>query len=72
MMDKLGAIAVAAQIFINPNTGLELPPEPQHNGCFCSVHYKNVQAPVEPAKPFRQMYEPPSVDSVPDVLEPVK
>lgn len=65
-------ILFAAAVFLDPYTGMELPPEPQHNGCFCSVHYKTVPDPKEPAQPFRQGFEPPPIESIPDPLDPVK
>ena len=64
-------IAFAAAVFINPYTGQPLPPEPQHDGCFCSVHYKSIPDPREPAKPFRQGVEAPPIESIPDPLAPL-
>lgn len=74
MIDKLAGVALAAQVFINPYTGMELPPEPReaYAGCKCSVHFKDVPASTEPALPFRQGIDAPLIESVPDVLEPVK
>lgn len=75
----LFALAVALPVtttlalqYTHPDTGRLLPPEPEHNGCFCSVHHKSDPAPKEPAKPFRQGFDAPLIETVPDVLEPVK
>ena len=58
--------------YTDPHTGLILPPEPQHNGCKCSVHHKTQLGPKEPAKPFRQGLDAPLLETVPDVLEPLR
>lgn len=75
----LAAVAFAVPVtastvtqYTNPYTGALLPPEPQHNGCLCSTHYKTDAAPKEPARPFRQGFDAPLVETVPDPLEPVK
>lgn len=68
---SLSGAATAAKLqtrYLHPQTGVPLPVEPLEAvpGCLCSVHYKNVPGPKEPAKPFRQgVIDAPSVDSIP-------